>query len=641
MAKSAILKVVALADVARLTAGMGKASKSVKEFEKSGLTSLKNFAKGAAVTGAALLVTALVQSTKAAVEDAKSQAILAKSMQNSMNATTGQIAESEKFIGTLQKKTAIVDDQLRPAYATLIRSTKDVTQAQSLLTLATDISAGTGKDLGMVTQALGKAYNGQYASLNKLIPGISAAKDPMADLQKQFGGMAEAAANNDPFAKMKVIFDDLAETVGAVLIPVMNTLLTNLQPLIDTLAPIITDLVSKLAPILTAIIEPLGGFLSKLMEDLAPIIDVVLELVGVLMELLAPILDIVGKVIEKLAVAVMALLEPLMPLVEELMPIFVQVLDLVMLALEPFLDIIVLLAKIIGKSLGKAFKSLTPVFDIVAVGLQALIDLLSGLVDGASSAIDWLGGLLGIDLSQTTPLTNGITSDQQAAMRSDKAASYGYGGAALKTPITGAGGGKKNSVADAAKKALEGAIKTLQSKLDAAKQLIADTVDKFRNSVDTAFGLVQRGTGMIFRADRYIRELKRMKAATSDFNDNLQKLRTMGGKAANPLLEQIMSKTPEEAAAIMRSFAASPDLFAEAIKTTSDLAATGGLVGAQASAMAGNQTQAQMLQEMKLLRADLASGKNTYNVKSTMSAMEIVNAIKAWEKSSGKKVLVG
>jgi hypothetical protein len=493
----------------------------------------------------------------------------------------------------------------------------------------------------MVTQALGKAYNGQYASLNKLIPGISAAKDPMAQLQQQFGGMAEAAANNDPFAKMKIIFDDLAETVGAVLIPAMTTLLTALQPLIDTLAPISTELVEKLAPVLTAIIEPLGGFLSKLMEDLAPIIDVIMELVGILMELLAPILDIVSEVISQLSVAIMALLEPLMPLVKQLMPIFVQLLDLAMVALKPMLNIIVLLSKVIGKVLGKAFELLTPVLDIVLNAIVLITDALSNLVKGAEAAIGWLGSLLGIDLSQQSPLTNGLTSDQQSAMRAEKALDYGYGGTTSSASVAPVTAKKKSPVADAAEKALQGAIKTLEGKLDEAKKLIADVVEKFRNSVDTAFGLVQRGSGIIFRADRYIRELKRMKTATADFNSNLEKLRKMGGKAANPLLEQILSKSPEEAAAIMRSFAASPELFAEAIKTSSDLAATGGLIGAQANAMAGNQTQAEMLAEMKLLRKDLAAGKNTYNVKATMTANEIVNAIRNWEKSSGKKVLVG
>lgn len=639
MAKSAIIKVVALADVARLTSGMNKAGQSVKGFQTSASSSMSKF-KGVAAGAAgavALIAVALVKATKAAVDDQKSQAVLAKSMQNTVGATAGQIAESEKFIATLQRKTAIVDDQLRPAYSTLVRSTGDVTKAQSLLTLATDISAGTGKDLGMVTQALAKSYNGQNASLNKLIPGISAAKDPMEQLQKQFGGMAEAAASNDPFARMKIMFDELAETVGAVLIPVMNTLMTTLQPLIDTLAPIITDLVSKLAPILVAIIEPLGDFLGKLMEDLAPVIDIILDLVLILMDLLAPILDVVGVIVEKLAEAFVALIEPLMPMVEELMPIFVMILEILMKVLEPVLAIIVLLAKAIGKGLGKAFQGLMPILDIAMDALTALLDIVTGIVDGAMDALKWLGGVLGIDLSAKAGVGAGVNTTTLEGIL----AASGTPGEKKKPKAPGGGGGKKDPIAEAAKKALEGAIKTLQSKLDEARQLIADSVAKFRDSVDTAFALVQRGAGMVFRADRYIRELKRMKAATADFNSNLEKLRKMGGKAANPLLEQILSKSPEEAAAIMRSFTASPELFAEAIKTTSEMGVAGGMVGKQLSDMAGNQTQAEMLKEMRLLREDLAKGKNTYNIKATMSASEIVNQIRNWEKSTGKKVLAG
>jgi hypothetical protein len=114
----------------------------------------------------------------------------------------------------------------------------------------------------------------------------------------------------------------------------------------------------------------------------------------------------------------------------------------------------------------------------------------------------------------------------------------------------------------------------------------------------------------------------------------------MGGQAANPLLEQILSKSPEEAAAIMRSFVASPTLFADAIKTSASLAQTGANVGATINQMAGGQSQAALVNEIKLLRQDLAGGKNTYNIKSTMTATEILNAIKRWEKSTGRKVLV-
>jgi hypothetical protein len=638
MAKSAIIKVVALADVARLTSGMKKGSESVKTFQQSAGASMGKFAaKAGIVVGAVSLVVAgLTKLTKVAIDDAKSQATLAKSMQNTVGATAGQIAESEKFIKTLQTKTSIVDDQLRPSYATLVRSTKDVTQAQSLLTLATDISAGTGKDLGMVTQALAKAYNGQYASLNKLIPGISKAKDPMAQLQKQFSGMAEAAANTDPLAKMKIIFDELAETLGATLIPVFSGLVNAITPMVETLTPIITALFEKIAPILSKIIGPLAGFLTKLMEDLAPLVDLVLELVSVLMDLFAPILDVVGMIIGEVANALVSLIKPFVPLIKDIVPVFVTLLKLIMISLKPMMKVIELLSGLIGEGLTAAFELLTPVLEGINYALEQMTGFLDKVISGATDAVNKLQRFLNINVTKNGP--GGLTGEQQNARRADLAGLYGYGEFA-KVPEKPQGDG--GDAAQKAKEALTAAIATLQDKLNSARQIIADTVKKFRDSVDTAFGLVQRGSGIIFRADRYIRELKRMQAATADFNTNLQKLRDMGGKAANPLLEQILSKSPEEAAAIMRSFTASPDLFAEAIKTTGQMAATGGLVGQQVNAMSGNQTQAEMLNEMKLLRKDLATGKNTYNVKATMSALEIVNQIKSWEKSTGRKVLVG
>jgi hypothetical protein len=55
--------------------------------------------------------------------------------------------------------------------------------------------------------------------------------------------------------------------------------------------------------------------------------------------------------------------------------------------------------------------------------------------------------------------------------------------------------------------------------------------------------------------------------------------------------------------------------------------------------MNGNQTEVQMLAEIRLLRKELASGKNTYNIKSEMSAEQILASIRAWEKKSKKKVL--
>lgn len=188
---------------------------------------------------------------------------------------------------------------------------------------------------------------------------------------------------------------------------------------------------------------------------------------------------------------------------------------------------------------------------------------------------------------------------------------------------------------------LKKAIKTLQDQLAKVRAIVKEFADKFRNAVEVSFGIVDRATGKMFRADRYVRELKRMRQATADFQTNLAALSAIGGKAATPLLNQILGMSPEEAAVALREFAKSPALFQEAISLTNSLAATGGQVGTTVSALSGNPSAKAIVDEIRLLRADLAGGKNTYNIKGTMTATEIINAIRTWEKTNHKRVLVG
>lgn len=201
---------------------------------KNSLNSMEGAAKklGSALKGAFAvagigfgidaLASGLKDISKAAIDDNKSQQILARTMRQVANANSIQIAQAEAFIDKMQTQTAILDDDLRPAYSTLLVATKSQTKAQELLTLATNVSAGTGKDLTTVSAALGKAYNGQLTSLNKLIPGISKANDPMKELAKTYNGMAQTAAENDPLARMAVVFADLQEELGRKFLPIIE-----------------------------------------------------------------------------------------------------------------------------------------------------------------------------------------------------------------------------------------------------------------------------------------------------------------------------------------------------------------------------------------------------------------------------------
>jgi hypothetical protein len=102
----------------------------------------------------------------------------------------------------LQKTFRVLDDNLRPAYQTLLTSTGSVLDTQKALNVALDISAATGKDLQSVSQALAKGYTGQTAAIQKLGVGIDKATLASGDMNKildilsnKFKGQASVAAD--------------------------------------------------------------------------------------------------------------------------------------------------------------------------------------------------------------------------------------------------------------------------------------------------------------------------------------------------------------------------------------------------------------------------------------------------------------
>jgi hypothetical protein len=172
--------------------------------------------------GLAALTQGLKNATKAASEDVKSQGLLATALKNTVGATSEAIAGAEKYIKSTQLQTSVLDDELRPALATAVRATGSLAKGQEVLDVALDVSAGTGKDLSTVTNAMAKAFNGNTASLRKLLPSIKTGSDFMEQLKVQFAGSAETAANLDPYKRLEVIFADIQETVGMALLPALE-----------------------------------------------------------------------------------------------------------------------------------------------------------------------------------------------------------------------------------------------------------------------------------------------------------------------------------------------------------------------------------------------------------------------------------
>lgn len=174
--------------------------------------------------GVAALVNTLKDASKAAVEDTKSQALLAQQLKNTTGASDSQIASVEASIKAMQLEASVADDVLRPAFAQLVRATGDLGTATKLTRLALDVSAGTGRDLGAVSIALSRAFGGNTTALSRL--GIKAQDgvNIFDQLETQFGGAAIAAAQNDPYQRLTVIFGEIQEQIGVALLPELNKL---------------------------------------------------------------------------------------------------------------------------------------------------------------------------------------------------------------------------------------------------------------------------------------------------------------------------------------------------------------------------------------------------------------------------------
>ena len=171
----------------------------------------------------------LKDSAQAAIEDEKSMRSLAQAMTNV--GLSGQLPEIEEGIDRLSRMNGIADDKLRPAFQQLALVTEDVTKSQKLLSLAMDISAGTGRDLESVTMGLAKAAGGQTTALGRLGVGLDAAllksKDMdaiTAELSRKFGGQAAAAADTygGRIARISVAVDEAKEKIGFALLDALN-----------------------------------------------------------------------------------------------------------------------------------------------------------------------------------------------------------------------------------------------------------------------------------------------------------------------------------------------------------------------------------------------------------------------------------
>jgi len=308
---------------------------------------------------------------------------------------------------------------LRPSLDRLIRSTKDATKAQELQSLALDIAAGTGKDLSAVSEALGKAYDGNSGALKRLGVGIDdsiiKSKDfdaAAAALSKTFEGQASKQAETfqGKMARLTVAFDEAKETVGSYVLDALTPLLS---AFVDKGIPAIQDFANNLGKTLG---PAFGEIFKVIRDDLLPILT---TWWGFLYnEVIPAIASVVGPILEGLKSAFDKIKKALSDNSEEMQP-FYDLLKKVWEFIKTYL----------APLLGGVFKD----------ALSAVGTIVGGLVTGFSKLVGFISNTITkikefVNFIKDNPVTRFFFGDS-----GDKSLKVGAGFDAGSTMDTGGG----------------------------------------------------------------------------------------------------------------------------------------------------------------------------------------------------------
>lgn len=255
------LKVPIVADD-KTAKGINSAKKNVSGFEGK----LKDLGKSLAAAFAVERVVAFGKAAaEAFIQDQKEAARLATAVKNlGMEFANPIIA---KYIDDLSKAAGVADGELRPALQTLLTQTQNLAKSQELLSLAIEVSRGSGESLATVSQDLANAYVGNTKGLKKYNLGLSQAElktmsftDVQKKLTAQFKG-SNAAYLKTYAGKMETLTiaaGEAQETIG--------------KGLVDSLALIagdgsvqsLADAMQSLAEFTSDAIYGLGSLINQL-----------------------------------------------------------------------------------------------------------------------------------------------------------------------------------------------------------------------------------------------------------------------------------------------------------------------------------------------------------------------------------------
>lgn len=346
------------------SSGLKQAQSSFSDF---GATFKK--ALGAAAIAATVMEIGKVlnDAGKAASADAKSQALLATQLKTTTGATQGQIASVESAISKMSMMAGVADDDIRPAFAQLVRATGDVGKAQTLTNTALDIAAAKGVSVSAAATALGKAAQGNTGALAKMGIAVKGVADPLAAAQAQFNGAAEAAGNANPYQRLTTIFDEIKESLGRTILPLVKQFADFLQAHAGDIAAYfgkLGDIFSGLSPIVSKLFDVLMKLANTLGSALLKVMPAIIDIFNALIPVLDPVVSIISALVS-------AVLPPLVAIIEKvLVPVLQILVDIINQYLVPYLTT---LASALGDVLTQAVGVVIELFDQLKITIDPIV----------------------------------------------------------------------------------------------------------------------------------------------------------------------------------------------------------------------------------------------------------------------------
>ena len=242
--------------------GLKKGQKEISAFEKN----VKSLGKA---FGVAFAASTIVNYSKKAVDAFAKDQAAAKALETQLKNTGYAFSapDIEYYIANLQAMTGVLDDQLRPAFQTLLTASGSLIKSQKALAIALDVSAATGKSVEEVSAAIAKGFTGQTTALARLGAGLDATTLKSGDMNQildelgnKFSGQAQARLGTfaGKIDLLKVSAANASETIGKGLLDSLSLIGKdkNIQSLGNAM--------EKVAKTIANVVVALGAVLGKI-----------------------------------------------------------------------------------------------------------------------------------------------------------------------------------------------------------------------------------------------------------------------------------------------------------------------------------------------------------------------------------------